>query len=141
MSTIPLAKVVGKAIFLSSIISSLGSVEMSSRFSVLNFSKDQVTLQRAADALRSFLMVSSLWTVGTMLSLFAEYGWCGALIGLLACLIMMAWIIISYIKAFKEAAKENHLQVPEVIRKADWWWISLMVLIVIVIMVFATLKQ
>jgi len=138
---LPLAKIVGKAIFLSSILSSIASVEMSSKFSVLNFSKDQQTLQRAADALKNFIIIGSVWTIGTMLSLFAEYGWCASLIGLLACLIMMAWIIISYIKAFKDAAKENHLQVPEVIRKADWWWISLMVLIVIVIMVFATLKQ
>ena len=44
-------KLMGKAILLASIQASIGSVEMSSKFSVINFSKDQRTLQAAADAL------------------------------------------------------------------------------------------
>ena len=40
-----IAKIIGKAIMLSSIQVAFGSVEMSSRFSVLNFSKEQDTLQ------------------------------------------------------------------------------------------------
>jgi hypothetical protein len=41
----------GEAILLASMQFAIGSVEMSSKFSVKNFSKDQETLQNAADAL------------------------------------------------------------------------------------------
>jgi len=115
-----LAKVIAKAIFYSSILSSIGSVEMSSKFSVMNFSKDQTTLQRAADALRSFIIIGAVWTIGTALALYASHGWCGIWIGLICSAIMMLWIILSYIKAFKDAAKENHLQVPTVFSSTDW---------------------
>jgi hypothetical protein len=115
-----LAKLVAKAIFYSSIQSSLGSVEMSSKFSVLNFSKDQITLQRAADALRSYMIVATIWTVGTMLALYASHGWCGLWIGLAANLVMMAWIYFSYIKAFKGAAEHYGLQEPTVFSPTDW---------------------
>jgi hypothetical protein len=115
-----LAKIIGKAIFYSSILSSIGSVEMSSKFSVMNFSKDQETLQRAADALKSFIIVGCVWTVGSVLSLYASYGWCGAWIGLVASLIMMAWIVLSYLHAFNEAAKQYGLIYPTIFSKSDW---------------------
>ena len=41
-------KTIGEAILFASIQFSIGSVEMSSKFSVMNFSKDQETLQNAA---------------------------------------------------------------------------------------------
>ena len=121
-----LAKIVAKAIFYSSIQASIGSVEMSSKFSVMNFSKDQETLQRAADALRSYMIIAVIWTIGTMLSLYASHGMCGALIGLLANLIMMTWIVVSYIKAFDEAAKKNNLKKPVLLSGKDWTaiWIT-----------------
>jgi len=114
------ARIVAKAIFYASIQSSIGSVEMSSKFSVMNFSKDQETLQRAADALRSYVIIAVVWTIGTVLALYASYGWCGAWVGLAANAVMMGWIIISYIKAFAEAAKRYGLEVPTVFGKTDW---------------------
>ena len=118
-----LAKTVAKAIFYASIQASIGSVEMSSKFSVINFSKDQETLQRAADALKSYMIVGTIWTVGTMLALYASNGWCGATVGLAANLVMLSWILISYMKAFKEAAKRYNLQEPVIFTKSDWVWI------------------
>jgi len=115
-----LARIVAKAIFYASIQASLGSVEMSSKFSVMNFSKDQETLQRAADALKSYIIIAAIWTIGTILALYASYGWCGAWIGLAANLVMMGWIIISYIKAFSEAAKRYGLENPVVFGGNDW---------------------
>ena len=44
-------KLIGKSILFASMQFAIGSVEMSSKFSVKNFSKDQDTLQNAADAL------------------------------------------------------------------------------------------
>lgn len=115
-----LAEIVAKSIFLSSILSSLGSVEMSSKFSVLNFSKDQLTLQRAADALRSFIIIGVIWTIGSTLSLYASHGWCGIWCGLISSSVMLAWIILSYLKAFKDAAREHNLQEPVVFSRTDW---------------------
>lgn len=114
-----LAKIIAKAIFYASIQSSLGSVEMSSKFSVMNFSKDQETLQRAADALRSYIIIAVIWTIGTILALYASHGWCGAWIGLAANAVMMGWIIISYVKAFSEAAKRYNLKPPTIFGESD----------------------
>lgn len=114
------AKTISKAIFLASIQSSIGAVEMSSKFSVLNFSKDQATLQRAADALRSYMIIAVIWTVGTVLSLYASHGVCGGWVGFAANAVMMAWIYFSYTTAFKTAAKENGLQIPVVFSSSDW---------------------
>lgn len=115
-----LAKTVAKAIFYASIQASIGSVEMSSKFSVINFSKDQETLQRAADALKSYMIVGTIWTIGTMLALYASNGWCGAYVALTANVVMMGWIFISYIKAFSEAAKRYQLKEPVLFTKNEW---------------------
>jgi hypothetical protein len=120
MNTKDFAEVVSKAIFLASILTSIGSVEMSSKFSVLNFSKDQLTLQRAADALRSFIIIGVIWTIGSTLSLYASHGWVGIWAGLFSSSIMLAWIILSYVKAFRDAAKEHGLQEPTVLNPSDW---------------------
>ena len=124
MDSRELAKAVAKAIFYSSIQASLGSVEMSSKFSVMNFSKDQDTLQRAADALRSYMIIAVVWTVGTILALYASHGICGAWIGLASNVVMIAWIYFSYIKAFDAAAKEYNLQKPTVFSPTDWKFIA-----------------
>lgn len=109
-------KVLGKAILLASMQFSIGSVEMSSKFSVMNFSKDQETLQRASDSLTHYLIVSTLWTAGTCFLLYSNYGSRGLAINLLANLGIVAWIVISYIVAFKYAAKHNGLRFPKLFR-------------------------
>lgn len=118
-----LAKTVSKAIFYASIQASIGSVEMSSKFSVINFSKDQETLQRAADALKSYMIVGMIWTVGTMLGLYSSHGWCGAYVGLGANVVMMGWIVVSYLQAFKEAAVRYDLTNPVLFNTSDWVWV------------------
>lgn len=107
-----LAKIIGKAFFYASIQASIGSVEMSSKFSVMNFAKDQATLQRAADALRGYIFIGTIWAIASMLVLYGSDGWLGAWIGLAANAILMGWIIITYINAFKSAAQTYNLQVP-----------------------------
>jgi hypothetical protein len=107
-----LAKIIGQAIFYSSIQAAIGSVEMSSRFSVINFSKDQETLQNAADSLMSYMYVALAWAIATILVLYSEYGPIGAIMGILANSIYICWIYFSYIKAFKKAATKYGLQEP-----------------------------
>lgn len=125
MDSRTLAKAVSKAIFYASIQASIGSVEMSSKFSVMNFSKDQETLQRAADALRSYIIVAMIWTIGTILALYASHGVYGGIIGGIANLVMMLWIYLSYLKAFQYAAKEHGLKEPVVFSPTDWKYIVL----------------
>jgi len=107
-------RVIGQAIFYSSIQASLGSVEMSSRFSVVNFSKDQETLDNAASALKSFMYVAFMWALATVLVLYSSYGTKGAIIGFIANLAYIAWIYLSYINAFHVAALKYGLKDPVV---------------------------
>lgn len=106
------AKVIGKSILLAGFLVALGSVEMSSRFSVMNFSKDDDTLQRAADALSAFLVIGGIWALGSTAVLFASYRWVGATAGIVSNGIILAWIYVSYTTAFKKAAKTHNLKNP-----------------------------
>lgn len=107
-------KILGQAIFYSSIQAAIGSVEMSSRFSVMNFSKDQETLQNAADALRSYMFVAIMWTLATVLVMYSQYGCYGILAALVANILYVGWIYFSYINAFNSAAKKYGLHPPVV---------------------------
>ena len=131
-----LAKTIGKAVFYSSLQASIGAVEMSSKFSVMNFSTDQETLQRAADALRSYVIIGSIWTLGTVLALYASHGLKGAWIGLGANIIMMGWIIVSYIQAFKEAAKRHGLKEPLVFSKKEWVAFIIFIVLICICIVY-----
>lgn len=107
-------RILGNAIFYSSIQAAIGSVEMSSKFSVINFAKDQETLQNAADALRNYLYIAALWTLATVLVLYSQYGMRGVVAGSLANLGYVGWIYFSYIHAFKMAAEKYDLKEPTV---------------------------
>lgn len=141
MNNRELAKTIAKAIFYASIQASLGSVEMSSKFSVMNFSKDQITLQRAADALRSYIIIGIIWTIGTVLALYSSNGMCGGFVGLCANAVMMGWIIISYLKAFKEAAQHYNLQEPTLFSSNDWKVIFVSTILLIVVAVVVLQKR
>jgi len=104
----------GQAIFYASIQFSIGSVEMSSKFSVHNFSKTQEILDNAADALRNYMYIAALWTVATMLIMYSQYDIMGVIVGLVANIGCIAWIYFSYIHSFKIAAEKNKLKVPSV---------------------------
>lgn len=108
-------KVVGKAILLSSIGFSVASVEMSSKFSVRNFSKDQTTLQRAADALDAYNLVGGLWALGVCMLMYGQYGRQGLIASIITNTAVLVWINASYIYAFKQAAKSENLRFPMVL--------------------------
>lgn len=114
MSTpIPVAKVIGKAIMLASIQSAIASVEMSSKFSVLNFSKDQQILQNAANALSSYLIIGIVWMIGTILVLYSSYGMLGFIAGVLCNMAIIAWTTISYTRAFKIAVLKRDKEIQD----------------------------
>lgn len=100
----PTLELFGEAILLASIQFSIGSVEMSSKFSVKNFSKDQETLQNAADSLCDYLKIAFVWTVGVSLLLYSKYKWIGLIISIISNAIVTMWIYFSYMSAFRDAA-------------------------------------
>lgn len=108
-----IAKIIGKSILLAGFLVALASVEMSSRFSVLNFAKNDDVLQNAANALSSFLFIGIVWSLGSTAVLFSSYGSAGLLAGVVSNGIILAWIYLSYMSAFMRAAKENNLTPPK----------------------------
>ena len=110
------ATIFGESLLLSSIQVALASVEMSSRFSVLNFSKDTETLQNACNALTSYVIVGSLFTLGAVLVLYSSFGVKGGVICAAVNNGVMMWIVVSYRGAFKKAAEKYNLEEPEMFR-------------------------
>jgi len=112
-TTKKLFKMLGESILYGSIQFSIGSVEMSSKFSVKNFSTNQETLQNAADALMDYIKISFIWTLGVTLLLYSKYGWKGAISSIISNLIVVIWIYYSYMDAFKIAVKKKpELKMP-----------------------------
>lgn len=107
-------RMLGEAILYSSIQFAIGSVEMSSKFSVKNFSKDQETLQNAADALADYMKIGILWTLGVTILLYCNYGVSGVITSLLVNILIMTWIYVSYINAFRAAINKSNLKMPYV---------------------------
>lgn len=105
-------KLIGKSILFASMQFAIGSVEMSSKFSVKNFSKDQDTLQNAADALSDYLIIGILWTIGTCLIFYANYKWIGVILNTVINSGIMYWIYWSYIKSFNSACDKYDLKKP-----------------------------
>lgn len=108
------AKMIGQATFLGSLQASIASVEMSSKFSVKNFSTNQETLNNAAEALRGYLYVAVVWTLATMLVMYGQYDMPGAIYGFICNAIYIIWVYFSYKQAFTDAATKNNLQQPVV---------------------------
>lgn len=115
-----LADMVGKALFLASGQASIGSVLLSSAYSVKNFSKDQKTLQSAGYALRSYIIMSCVWTIASMLTLYASSGCLGSAVALIFNLAMIAWIVITYMLAFREVVEEAQLKMPRVMHAFEY---------------------
>lgn len=110
------AKILGNAILLASIQASIGSVEMSSKFSVVNFSKDPETLQAASNALTGYIIIAIVWMFGAVLISYGQYGWVGGLTAFIANMVMILWIVLSYCASFKNACERYNLNYPKLFR-------------------------
>lgn len=109
-----LARIIGKSLFYASIQFSIGSVMMSSTFSVGNFAKDQETLDSACLALKNYLVIGLIWSIGTALVMYASYDRTGVVFALISNFGIMLWIYLLYIKSFKDASSKNNLKMPKV---------------------------
>jgi hypothetical protein len=111
-----LAKVIGESLILAVAEISIASVELSSKYSVMNFSKDQATLQSASNALTSYVIIGSVWAIGSSLLLYAQFGQLGLICGLTTNFGLMLWIVWSYHHSFKKAAETYGLEYPELFK-------------------------
>lgn len=109
----PLLKIIGKSMMLGSQQYALGSVLMSSTFSVRNFSKDQETLQAAADALVNYIWMGVVWTLSNIMVLGATYGTAGAISATVSNGAVMLWMYVAYLKAFQIAQDKYGLARPK----------------------------
>ena len=109
-----ITELLGEAILFASIQFSIGSVEMSSKFSVKNFATDDATLQNAADSLSDYLKISFIWTIGVMLLLYSKFKTIGAIAGLISNSIVIMWIYFSYVNAFKAASEKANIKMPKI---------------------------
>lgn len=105
--------ILGESILLASIQVSLASVEMSSRFSVLNFSKTEEILQNASNALTGYLVIGTIFMIGSVLTMTSLYGRVGFLTSVLSNFIIMGWITSSYILAFKSSSEKYNIPFPK----------------------------
>jgi hypothetical protein len=105
-------RILGKAVLLASIQVSIASVEMSSKYSVINFSKDAETLQNAANALTSYLVIGLFWAIGTCMIMYSSSGIRGLSAGIVTNGVMIAWVYVSYMKAFKTASNKYNIPMP-----------------------------
>jgi hypothetical protein len=110
------AEMLGNSILFASIQASIGSVELSSKYSVVNFSKDQETLQAASDALTGYLIIAFIWTIGSAMISYGQYGIPGLITSLVANIVLVGWIFFSYLHCFKTAARRYNLQFPTLFR-------------------------
>jgi hypothetical protein len=93
----------------------LYDLKMSSKFSVKNFAKEQKnkqTLQNAADALMDYMKIGTLWAAGCMMVMYAKYGNEGLLYSGVCNAVILAWVYLSYKKAFQSAANKYGLVMP-----------------------------
>jgi len=111
-SNTALYKVFGEALLLASIQFAVGSVEMSSKYSIMNFTKDQQTLNNASEALQSYITVAIIWSVGCLLQMYGQFGIKGATCALLTNVLIMVWIIVSYENMFDTCAAKYSLIKP-----------------------------
>jgi hypothetical protein len=108
--------IVGKSIVFATMQFAILSVEVSSKFSIKNFTKDQHTLQHAADALSEYIFMGLVWTLGTSLIFFANYGMKGILINLITNFLIILWIMSGYKRAFNYACDQSQLEFPVLFR-------------------------
>lgn len=111
--SVPQAKVIGKATLLAVIQSVIATIEMSTRMSFVNYSKDQTSLQKAADNLSNYIILASFWTFGSSSVLYSNYGMTGFWWGIITNLAILSWNIFNYLSAFKRYSKEFGLKYPK----------------------------
>jgi len=106
-------QMIGDAIILASIQFSIGSVEMSSKFSVKNFSKNQETLDSAACALGDYMKIAIIWTLGIAILMYLNFGPRGAIYAIITNAVVVYWVYSSYMNSFQYAIKKYNLKQPE----------------------------
>lgn len=112
-STHSLSSLIGNALFLAGLQFAIASTEMSSRFSVENFSIDARTLQAAMNALSTYFIISVVWCLACCFVLYAEHGIRGIIWALITNIIFVGWIVVSYYLTFRSVSRSKNLPMPK----------------------------
>jgi hypothetical protein len=113
MSQHTFSSLIGTSLFLAGLEFAIASTEMSSRFSVENFSVDERTLQAAMNALCTYFIIAVIWTVACCLVLYSDYGLKGVIWGCITNIIFVGWIVVSYYLTFKSVSKNRNIPMPK----------------------------
>jgi len=106
-------RLIGQVFLFATIQSIIGSVEMSNKFCLISVTKDQETLQRAADGLTLYIIFALFWTFGNVTFFYSKYKLTGFWYALVVNLFMMLIIILNYLNLFKKAVKQYDLKFPK----------------------------
>jgi len=116
-ATLPLE--LGQALVFASVQPALASMQMSSRFDIVNSATTQDLLEQAARDLRSFMIIAIIWAVGSTLVMYIQFSWRGAFINLVGQGLVGYWIFSSFRNAIVNQALRKNLQVPSVWGKLE----------------------
>lgn len=103
------ASLMGKSLFFASIQVALASIEMDSKFAIKTV-KTQDALDHAIHSLKSYIVISIIWTLASMFTLYSIYGTLGIFVGFITNFAVVMWIIITYKNLFAEVCKNNGLK-------------------------------
>jgi hypothetical protein len=106
-------KLLGQVFLFATIQSIIGSVEMSNKFCLISVTKDQETLQRAADGLTLYIIFGLFWAFGNITFFYSKYKFVGLWYSLIVNVLMMSIIIFNYINLFNKAVKQYNLKFPK----------------------------
>lgn len=104
-------EIIGEAVLLASVQIGLFTIEMSSKFEIMN-TQSQSVLQGAADSLSSYMVIGIIWTIGSVFLLYGQFGIPGIVAGLLANIVFILWIVIGYLRVFSYVSKNSNLKYP-----------------------------
>lgn len=88
-------KIIGE-ILLNSSQFLIGYIEMRFKFLIINFSNDQNGLQNATNILIDHFKIILLWTIGSSLNSYSNFGKDGLYINIIINIIIIGWILYTY---------------------------------------------
>jgi len=111
LSDYQIGEICGEALLFGAVQAALAALEMGSRFAVVKSCRTQDVIDNGMTCLHNYLFLAFLWTMGTSLILYGNYGIVGFIIGFIANLLYIIWIYYEYSTIFANAAKKYKLNI------------------------------
>lgn len=108
-------ELLGKVIVSTAVQASFGSLELPSIFQLRKSITTQEDVDIFVNALRAYLFIGGLWTIGTTILMYTMHQHTGALINLVFQILAMFWIINRRYVFAKKIAVEKNLKIKKLI--------------------------